>query len=69
LDSLAVIYRIKERYTEAESVLKRSLAILKKAYGPENPDVIAVRRSLVNVYRKMGWEQEAEAFEAKKAEE
>jgi tetratricopeptide (TPR) repeat protein len=39
LNNLAVLYHNQARYTEAEPLYKRSVAIYEKALGPDHPDV------------------------------
>src|SRR6516165_10526257 len=41
LDNLASVYQDQARYADAEPLYKRSLAILEKARGRDDPDVAA----------------------------
>jgi len=54
-------------YTEAELILKRSLAITEKALGPEHPHVAMALNNLAWLYRDTGREAEAEKLEARAA--
>ena len=49
-----------DRYDEAEPLLKRSLVVSKKAFGPDHPNVAAGLKNLAGVYRDQGRYAEAE---------
>ncbi len=52
LNNLAVLYKAQGRYTEAEALYHRSLAIREKALGPEHPDVATGTEN----YARLLWE-------------
>ncbi len=60
LNNLAELYRAQGRYTEAESLYKRSIAISEKALGPEHPDVATSLNNLAELYSAQGRYAEAE---------
>jgi tetratricopeptide (TPR) repeat protein len=60
LNNLANIYRKLGRYTEAESLWKRSLAIREKAFGPEHPNVATALNNLALLYTDLNRHAEAE---------
>ena len=53
--------------TEAATVLGRALAIREKELGPNNPQVAASLKNLMELYRALGRDSEAEAL-AKRGE-
>jgi hypothetical protein len=57
---LAQLYDDQRRPTEAEPLLKRSLAILEKALGPNHPDVATALANLAQLYDDQGRPAEAE---------
>ncbi len=63
LNNLAVLYRAQGKYAEAESLLKRALAILEKALGPEHPRVATALNNLALVYKAQGRYTEAEPLQ------
>jgi tetratricopeptide (TPR) repeat protein len=63
LNTLASLYHTEGKYTEAEPLFKRSLAIREKILGPEHPDVAAVCENMAKFYRKIGKTKEAEKLE------
>jgi hypothetical protein len=63
LVTLAGLYNIQRRLTEAEPLLKRALAIREKALGPSHPDTVAILGVLGPVYRALGRVAEAEQLE------
>jgi hypothetical protein len=48
---LALVYLGQEKYSEAEGLLKRALAIREAAFGANHPDVGQSLSNLANVYR------------------
>ncbi len=60
LNSLAELYRVQRRYTEAEPLYKRSLHIREKAFSAEHPDVAASLNNLAALYDDQGRYSEAE---------
>ena len=54
LGSLAELYGAQGKYTEAEPLYQRALAIAEKALGPEQPTVAAGVGSLAELYRVQG---------------
>jgi CHAT domain-containing protein/tetratricopeptide (TPR) repeat protein len=63
LVTLAGLYNIQRRLTEAEPLLKRALAIREKALGPSHPDTVAILGILGPVYRALGRVADAELLE------
>ena len=57
---LGELYLHRRRYAEAESLLKRGLAIREKALGPEHPDVAGSLNNLAALYDDQGKYAEAE---------
>ncbi len=51
LNKLANYYILKGQYDLAEPLLTRTLAIRERAYGPENPQVVDVLKSLAELYK------------------
>lgn len=49
LNSLGLVYRAEKKYTEAETVYRRALAILEKAYGGNSIDVANVNFNLATI--------------------
>jgi tetratricopeptide (TPR) repeat protein len=49
LNSLGLIYRAEKKYADAESVYRRALAILEKAYGAESIDVANINFNIGTV--------------------
>jgi CHAT domain-containing protein len=60
LNNLAALYRAQGRYTEAEPLYKRALAIDEKALGPDHPDVGRDLNNLARLYDARGRYAEAE---------
>jgi tetratricopeptide (TPR) repeat protein len=60
LNKLARSYHEQQRYTEAESLYQRALAISEKALGPEHPGTAATLNNLAVLYRELGRQAEAE---------
>lgn len=50
------------KYSEAEPLLKRSLAIREKAFDPNHPDVAAVLENMAACCKKLGKKNEANNF-------
>ena len=63
LVTLASLYNIQRRLTEAEPLLKRALAIREKALGSSHPDTLAILGVLGPLYRALGRGAEAELLE------
>ena len=63
LVTLAGLYSIQRRLTEAEPLLKRALAIREKALGSSHPDTLAILGVLGPLYRALGRGAEAELLE------
>ena len=59
LNNLGNLYRAQGRYSEAEALSKRSLAIAEKALGPEHPDVGESLNNLAELYHAQGRYAEA----------
>ena len=47
------------RYAEAESQLKRALAIQDNTFGPDDPELAILLNILVETYRRQGWHPKA----------
>jgi len=60
LVTLAGLYSVQRRLTEAEPLLKRALAIREKALGPSHPDTVAILGVLGPIYRALGRAADAE---------
>jgi tetratricopeptide (TPR) repeat protein len=54
LNNLATLYYNQGDYSQAEPRFKRSLAIRKKALGPDHPDVAASLHKLAELYSTQG---------------
>jgi tetratricopeptide (TPR) repeat protein len=61
LGNLAVIYRKKRRYTDAEAAFRNSLEITIRISGCMHPDVALTRAGLGQIYMDMGRFDQAEA--------
>ncbi len=64
LNNLALLYQDQGKYTEAEPLYERSLAIREKALGPEHPDVAASLENYAALLRRTARADEAERMEA-----
>ena len=62
LNDLAALYTDQSRYTDAEPLLKRSLAIRERALGPDRPDVVQSHNNLAVLYIYQGRYGDAEAL-------
>ena len=62
LNNLAVLYRTQSKYTEAEPLYQRALAIREKALGPEHPHVATSLNNLAFLYYTQGKYAVAEPF-------
>ncbi len=60
LNNLAVLYYAQGKYTEAEPLIERALAIREKALGPEHTDVGQSLNNLALLYHAGGRYSEAE---------
>jgi tetratricopeptide (TPR) repeat protein len=65
LNNLAELYQAQGRYTQAELLYKRSLAIWEKALGPEHPLVAQSLENYAVLLREMNRLAEAERLEAR----
>ncbi len=54
LNNLAATYRVRGKYSEAEPLYHRALAIREKALGPEHPDVANSLNNLARLYYDQG---------------
>jgi len=63
LNNLATFYCSQEQYTQAEPLLKRTLAIREKTLGPNHPDVAQSLENLASFYHYTRREEEAVAME------
>ena len=62
LSNLADAYTNQRRYAEAEKLLKRSIVITVKAFGPDHADVAQGLNNLAALYARQGRNAEAERF-------
>lgn len=62
LDKLAQAYKAIGQLANAEPLLKESLSIREKAYGPFHPEVAASARRLADLYQVMGKSDLADAM-------
>jgi tetratricopeptide (TPR) repeat protein len=60
LNNLAELYRAQGRYTEAEPLYKRAIAVREKALGPDHPDVGTALGGLAALYYSQGRYAKAE---------
>ena len=60
LNNLAELYSLQERYTEAEALYLRSLAIREQQLGIEHPAIATSLSNLANLYSLQGRYGEAE---------
>ncbi len=60
LNSLALLYKAKGDYAQAEPLLKRALAIAEKALGPEHPGTATSLNNLAELCREKGDYAQAE---------
>ena len=51
------------KYTEAEPLYKRVLAIREKALGPDHPHVASVLENMAELYKEMGKKEAAKKLE------
>ena len=63
LNNLAELYRVQGKYTEAEPLYKRALAMCEKALGPGHPLEAIVLRNMAECYKKTGKKNEAKKLE------
>lgn len=61
LNKLAQLYTIRGQYTLAEPLLKRSLEIRERVYGPRHPEVVDALKSLAELYQLSGKNELAES--------
>jgi tetratricopeptide (TPR) repeat protein len=59
-NNLAGLYRAQGRYSEAEPLYQRALAIAEHRLGPDHPYVAAILNNLVGLYEAQGRHSEAE---------
>ena len=62
---MASLYYHQGKYTEAEPLYERSLAILEKALGPEHPQVAQSLDNYAALLHKLNRDAEAEKMEAR----
>jgi CHAT domain-containing protein/Flp pilus assembly protein TadD len=58
--NLAMLYRAQGRYTDAEPLFKRALAIFEKSLGPDHPNVATSLNNLASLYHLQGRYADAE---------
>jgi tetratricopeptide (TPR) repeat protein len=61
-NNLAAVYYAQEDYERAEPLMRRALAQLREAIGPENTDVAQTMKNLAALYYLQGNRSEAEAL-------
>ena len=61
-NNLAAVYYAKQEYERAEPLMRRALAQLREAIGPENTDVAQTMKNLAALYYLQGNRSEAEAL-------
>ncbi|WPD23950.1 MAG: tetratricopeptide repeat protein [Candidatus Electrothrix scaldis] len=54
LNELGLLYRLQGKYTEAEQIIKRSLAVQEKTLGKNHPDLVLTLNNLVGLYEDHG---------------
>ncbi len=52
LNNLALLFYDQGKYTEAEPLYQRALAILEKALGPDHPDLVTGLENYARLLRK-----------------
>ncbi len=65
LNNLAVLYQAQGKYTEAEPLYKRALAITEKALGPEHPTMATTLENYATLLLMTNREAEAVKIEAR----
>ncbi len=65
LNNLALLYKTQGKYTEAEPLYRRALAIVEKALGPEHPNAAQVLGNYAELLRKTNRDAEAAKLEAR----
>ncbi len=65
LNNLAQLYRAQGKFTEADPLSQRALAIIEKALGPEHPNVAAVLENYAALLHKLNRDAEADKMEAR----
>ncbi len=63
LNDLGALYFLEGKYTEAEPVFKNTLTILEEKLGKNHPDLSVVLENILEVYKKIGDNVKAKAFE------
>jgi len=65
LENLAMLYQAQGKYTEAQPLFERSLAMMEKTLGPEHPDLMESLKNYTALLQKMGRDAEAAKIEAR----
>jgi tetratricopeptide (TPR) repeat protein len=65
LNNLAALYDSYGKYTEAEPLYQRALAIREKALGPDHPDVATILENYAALLFKAGREVQARPLNAR----
>lgn len=65
LNNVGAVYAVEGKYSKAEPLYKRSLAILEKTLGAEHPDVATCLENYGALLRQMRRTAEAETLEAR----
>ena len=64
LNNLALLHFERGAYLEAQTLLRRALAIEEEAYGPDHPALIVTLENYARVARELGREAEADELDA-----
>jgi len=67
LNNLAMLYKAQGKYSAAEPLYQRALAIDEKALGPDHDKTAAIAENLAETLRKLGRNSEAEVYEQQAA--
>ena len=62
LNNLAGLYQAQARYQEAETLYRRSIAIIEKALGSGHPSIASPLNNLAELYRALGHYPQAETL-------
>jgi tetratricopeptide (TPR) repeat protein len=68
LNNLAALYSLQHRYSEAEPLYQRALAIREETLGPDHPDLASTLNGYAQLLRKIKRKSEASAMQARAKE-
>src|SRR5713226_8948083 len=60
LNNLALVYRIKGQYMQAEPLYKQALGASETVFGPDDPQTATIANNLAELYRMQGRYSKAE---------